>query len=98
MAHLANAQPVMRCPPLLCTIHYLIPVRRYDISLSLGFGRPHAMPIAACSRQYLTVARMLGPSAQVDLAAAAYAASLVELSTVSFSLLFLYWLADLPWQ
>lgn len=52
------------------------------------------MPFAlAGPRQYLTVARKLGSSAQVDLTAATYVTSLVELSAVSFAFLILSWLA-----
>jgi hypothetical protein len=43
------------------------------------------MPLTQpCPREYLTVVRKLGPSAQVDSEAATYVTSLTELSTVSY--------------
>lgn len=51
--------------------------------MSLGFGRPHAMPAAPTGpREYLSIVRKLGASAQVDPMAATYVASLAELSVV----------------
>jgi hypothetical protein len=46
------------------------------------------MPVVQPSpRQYLTVVRKLGPSAQVDSEAATYVTSLAELSAVSYPFL-----------
>ncbi|UKZ91445.1 uncharacterized protein TrAFT101_006423 [Trichoderma asperellum] len=55
----------------------------YDISLSLGFGRPHVAPFTHGNpQQYLAIARKLGSLAQVDLTAATYVTSLAELSAI----------------
>lgn len=84
MADDQSVIPPRSLPPLS---HPLIFVVRYDTSLSLGFGRPYAMPLVHSDpRQYLAVARKLGPSAQIDLPVAAYVTSLVELSAVSLCL------------
>ncbi|KAF5264654.1 hypothetical protein FOXYS1_4553, partial [Fusarium oxysporum] len=60
----------------------------YDTSLSLGFGRPHMLALPHASpRQYLAMARKLGSSARIDLTAAAYVTSLVELSAITTDLI-----------
>ncbi|GAQ05327.1 hypothetical protein ALT_2648 [Aspergillus lentulus] len=67
--------------------HTWLIINQYDIWLSLGLGRPHPMPVVQPSpRQYLTVVRKLGPSAQVDSEAATYVTSLTELSAVAADL------------
>lgn len=79
-----DADDMREARSILPQWHTWLMSNHYDISLSLGFGRPYAMPFAQGGpRQYLTVVRKLGPAAHVDLAAAAYVTSLVELSTVS---------------
>ncbi|KAH7168189.1 putative C6 finger domain protein [Fusarium sp. MPI-SDFR-AT-0072] len=68
--------------------HTWLMISQFDICLSLGFGRPHPMPFTdAAPRQYLAVVRRLASSARVDLAAAAYATSLFELSVITNDLI-----------
>lgn len=56
---------------------------RYNTSLSLGFGRPHPGPVLASNPQgYFNITQGFENSASVDLPAAAYMASLGELSAV----------------
>jgi hypothetical protein len=79
-----DADDVLEASSILPQWHTWLMSNQYDISLSLGFGRPYAMPFPQEGpRQYLNMVRKLGPAAPVDPAAAAYVTSLVELSTVS---------------
>ncbi|KAJ4265748.1 hypothetical protein NW764_015580 [Fusarium oxysporum] len=68
--------------------HTWLVINQYDTSLSLGFGRPHMLALPHASpRQYLAMARKLGSSARIDLTAAAYVTSLVELSAITTDLI-----------
>ncbi|CAG7560653.1 unnamed protein product [Fusarium equiseti] len=68
--------------------HTWLSINQYDMSLSLGFGRPHPIPFAhERSRQYLALVRKLGSLTQVDLNAATYLTSLVELSAITGDLI-----------
>lgn len=59
-------------------------LHRYDIFLSLGFGRPHTTSSPpTCPQQYLAFVRKLGSSTHIDPTAATYVTSLAELSLVS---------------
>lgn len=85
MAHVVNRSSVCgflnrhRAKLLLTASLY-----RYDIFLSLGFGRPHTTSSPpTCPQKYIAIVRKLGSSTYIDPTAAAYVTSLAELSLVS---------------
>ncbi|KAG4430183.1 hypothetical protein IFR05_014342 [Cadophora sp. M221] len=83
-----DANDIREAKDILPQWHAWLIINQYDTSLSLGFGRPHQVPFAHASpRDYLTIARKLVFSTQVDLTAATYVSSLAELSSIATSLI-----------